>query len=590
MDYSDLAELYEKLAGTTKRLEMIDILVAFFQKTPSNIIDKVIYLTQGKLFPEWTDNPELGIAEKTALKAISIAYGISESKLSLKMKEYYHNKTIEDLGGLVSKIKSKKQKTLFDSVSLSIEEIYNTLVKITKESGTGANKRKIDLLAGILVNLDPKIAKWIIKTVEGKLRIGIADKTMIDALTIAYTGNKENKEIIEDAYNKLPDLGHIAKILASEGFEGIKKIRIELGKPIKSMLASRVKTPEEILEKMGGKCAIEYKYDGMRIQAHYNKGIIHLFSRNLEDISSQFPDIIGYLDAIEADQFIIDGECVGINQETGKLKPFQDLMHRRRKFEIEKTVEKYVVNFFVFDILYLNGKDLTNTPFLDRKNILKSLIKENNIKLAEYKIVDNVEDFEEFFEESLKKGSEGLIAKSIDSTSIYQAGSRGYIWIKFKESYKEKIGDTIDLIVVAANLGKGKRAGVYGAVFGAVYNEQNGEYAMACKISSGFSDESLEEIMKILEPLKISDKDPLVVPPNNVKPDQWFIPKIVIEVKGDEITLSPTYNAAVNRIKENVGLSVRFPRYISVREDKKPEDATTVSELIQMYQDQEKSS
>ena len=590
MDYSDLAELYEKLGSTTKRLEMIDLLVNFYKQTPPEIIDKVIYLTQGKLFPEWTDNPELGIAEKTALKAVSIAYGISENKLNMKLKEYYHKKAIEDLGGLVAKIKSKKQKTLFDSDSPSIEEIYNNLVKITRESGTGANKRKIDLLAGILVNLDPRVAKWVIKTIEGKLRIGIADKTMIDALSIAFTGKKENKAVIEEAYNKLPDLGHVAKVLATKGFEGIKKIRIKLGNPIKSMLASRVKTPEEILEKMGGKCAIEYKYDGMRIQAHNDQGKIYLFSRNLECVSNQFPDVIEYLKNIKAEQFIIDGECVAIDEKTGKLRPFQDLMQRRRKFDIEKMARELMVNYFIFDILYLNGKDLTSTPFLERKKVLEKFIPENHLKLAEYKIVDNPEDFDEYFDESIKQGSEGLIAKSIAPTSIYQAGSRGYIWIKFKESYKEKIGDTIDLIVIAANLGKGKRAGVYGAVFGAIYNSQTGEYEVACKISSGFGDESLDEIMKLLEPLKKSEKDPRVVAPNSLEPDQWFIPEIVIEVKGDEITLSPTYNAAKNSIKKEFGLSVRFPRYISIREDKNPEDATTVSELIEIYQNQEKSN
>ena len=589
MNYSDLANLYEKLDTTTKRLEMTDILVEFFKKTPSDIIDKVIYLTQGKLYPDWNDLPELGIAEKTAIKAVSTAYGISETKIISKMKELMHKKAIEDLGGLVSKIKSKKQKSLFNIEAPSIEEIYNDLVKIAKERGSGANKRKIDLLAGILVKLDPKVAKWIIRTVEGKMRIGVADKTIIDALAIAYTGDKENKDTIELGYNKFPDLGFVAKTLAIEGFEGIKKIKITLGNPLKSMLASRVKDVDEVLEKLGNKCAIEYKYDGFRLQAHCDNGKISFFSRNLEDITKQFPDVEKYLQQIKAKKYILDGECVAIDEKTGKLKPFQELMHRRRKFDINKMAEEYVVNYFLFDILYLDGKDLTELPYLERKEILKSLFKENHLKMAKFTIVDNVEDFLEYFQESLKQGSEGLIAKSIDEKSIYKAGSRGYIWIKFKHSYQEKIADTIDLTIVGANLGKGKWAGGYGALFGAIYDNETGEYIVATKIASGFSEENLKDFMERLEPLKIDEKHERVVPPNNVKPDQWFKPKIVIEVRGDEISLSPTYNVALDEIKKNSGLSIRFPRFVQIREDKNPEDATSTKEIIDLYQQQEKS-
>jgi len=589
LDYSDLANLYEKLDKTAKRLEMTDILVDFFKIIPSNIIDKVIYLTQGKLYPDWNDLPELGIAEKMAIKSVSTAFGISENKIISKMKELMHKRVIEDLGGLVSKIKSKKQKSLFDIEAPSIEEIYNDLVKIAKESGSGANKRKIDLLAGILVKLDPKDAKWVIRTIEGKMRIGVADKTIIDALSIAYTGDKENKDAIELGYNKFPDLGFVAKTLAIEGFEGIKKIKITLGTPLKSMLASRVKDVDEVLEKLGNKCAIEYKYDGMRIQAHCDNGKISFFSRNLENITEQFPDVKKYLQQIKAKKYILDGECVSIDEQTGKLKPFQELMHRRRKFDIEKMAEEYVVNYFLFDILYLDGKDLTELPYLERKKILKSMFKENHLKMAKYTTVDNVEDFLEYFQDSLKQGSEGLIAKSIDEKSIYKAGSRGYIWIKFKHSYQEKIADTIDLTIVGANLGKGKWAGGYGALFGAIYDDETGEYVVATKIASGFSEENLKEFMERLEPLKINKKDERVVPPNNIKLDQWFKPKLVIEVRGDEISLSPTYHVAMDQIKKNSGLSIRFPRFIQIREDKNPEDATTTKEIIDLYRQQEKS-
>ena len=589
MDYSDLASLYDKLEKTTKRLEMTDILVDFLEKISPDKIDKAIYLTQGKLYPEWSDLPELGMAEKMAIKAVSTAYGISENKINLKLKELMQKKVIEDLGGLVSKIKSKKQKTLFDIGAPSIEEIYYDLVKIAKESGKGANKRKIDLLAGTLIKLDPKAAKWVVRSVEGKMRIGVADKTIIDALAIAFTGNKENKDAIELGYNKHPDLGHVAKVLAVEGFEGIKKITITLGNPLKSMLASRVKDVDELLEKLGNKCAIEYKYDGMRLQAHCDNGEITFFSRNLENITDQFPDVKKYLRNIKADQYILDGECVAIDEKTGKLKPFQELMHRRRKFDIEKKAEEYVVNYFLFDVLYLNGKDLTELPYLERKEILKSLFKENHLKMAKYTIVDNIEDFLEYFQDSLKQGSEGLIAKSINEDSIYKAGSRGYIWIKFKQSYQEKIADTIDLIIVGGNLGKGKWAGGYGALFGAIYDNETGEFIVATKIASGFSEENLKEFTRRLEPLKVEKPGDRIIPPNNVKPDQWFEPKIVIEIKGDEISLSPTYNVALDRIKKNSGLSIRFPRFLQVREDKKPEDATSTEELIDLYKQQEKS-
>ena len=411
--YSLIADAYEKIEATTKRLEMTDYLVDLLKKTPKDLIDKVVYLTQGKLYPDFM-GIEIGVAEKLAIRAIARATGHSENEIEEDLKK------TGDIGETAQNfIAKKKQATLFQQ-PLTVEKVYETLDKMAKAAGAGAMDLKISLLAGLLSNASPKEAKYITRTVTGKLRLGIADMTVLDALAIAYGGGKEAREFLERAYNISSDLGRVAKTLVEEGLGGIKKFKVIVGEPVRPMLAERLSSPQEILEKLGGKCVAEFKYDGERIQAHKNSDKVMLFSRRLENITSQYPDAVELIkNHVKAKEAILEGECVAIDPDTGELKPFQELMHRRRKYGIEKAIEEYPVSLFMFDALYVDGKDLTVEPYTVRRKYLEEVIDESErIRIAEYMLTDNAEELEKFFLEAVENGCEGLVCKSIGSDSI----------------------------------------------------------------------------------------------------------------------------------------------------------------------------
>ncbi len=584
MRYSLIADAYEKIEATTKRLEMTDYLVDLLKKTPKELIDKVVYLTQGKLYPDFM-GIEIGVAEKLAIRAIARASGHSETEIEEDLKR------TGDIGETTQNfVAKKKQVTLFQQ-PLTVQKVYETFEKMAKASGEGAMDLKTSLLAGLLANATPKEAKYITRTVTGKLRLGIADMTVLDALAIAYGGGKEAREFLERAYNISSDLGRVAKVLVEEGLEGIKKFKVMIGEPIRPMLAERLSSPQEILEKLGGKCVAEFKYDGERIQAHIDNEKITLFSRRLENITSQYPDAAELLKKhVKAKQAILEAECVAIDPETGEMRPFQELMHRRRKYGIQKAIEEYPVSLFMFDALYIDGKDLTVEPYPIRREFLeKTIIEGERVRIAEYIITDNPEELERFFLLAIENGCEGLICKSIGKDSIYRAGARGWLWIKYKRDYKGEMTDTVDLVIVGAFHGKGRRAGTYGALLLAAYDPETDTFKTVCKCGSGFTDEDLANLPKMLEPHRIPHKHPRVI--SNLEADVWFEPKKVIEVIGAEITISPIHTCAKDKIRKGAGLAIRFPRFTgNYRPDKAAEDATTEKEIIEMYRSQLKVS
>ncbi|MEM2676832.1 MAG: ATP-dependent DNA ligase, partial [Candidatus Bathyarchaeia archaeon] len=532
MLYSEIADVYEKIEATTKRLEMTDLLVSLLKKTPKEIIDKVVYLTQGKIYPDFV-KLEIGVAERLALKALAHASGWPESEIEEDLKK------TGDIGETAQNFIAKKKQITFFQKPLTVLKVYETFDKMAKASGPGAIDTKVTLLAGLLADATSKEAKYIMRTVTGNLRLGIADMTVLDALAIAYGGGKETRELVERAYNISSDLGKVAKVLAEEGLEGIKKFRVVVGNPIRPMLAERLSSPEEILEKLGGKCIAEYKYDGERIQAHKRGDEITLFSRRLEDISDQYPDAIELLRRhVLAKEAIVEAECVAIDPDTGEMRPFQELMHRRRKYGIERAMEEYPVSLFMFDALYVDGKDLTLEPYPIRRKTLEGIIQEGErVKLAKSITTSDVKELETFFLEAVEDGCEGLVCKSIASDSIYQAGARGWLWIKYKRDYKSEMTDTVDLVVVGAFHGRGKRAGTYGALLLAAYNPENDTFETVCKCGTGFTDEDLAKLPEMMKKHVIRHKHPRVN--SLIEADVWFEPKVVIEVLGAEITLSP---------------------------------------------------
>ena len=580
MDYAVIADAYEKIEATTKRLEMTDLLVNLLKKTPKDVIAKVVYLTQGKIYPDFV-GLEIGIAEKLAIKALARASGRRQSEIEADLQKS------GDIGETAQNILAKKQQSTFFQKILTAERVYEMLDKMAKTSGSGAVSSKMALLAGLLSDASPKEAKYILRTVTGNLRLGIADMTVLDALAIAYGGGKESRDLIERAYNISSDLGRVASVVAEKGLEGIKKFQVVVFEPIRPMLAERLASPEEILEKLGGKCVAEYKYDGERVQAHKNGREVVLYSRRLENISSQYPDAVELVkEQVKAEQAILEAECVAVDVETGELLPFQELMHRRRKYGVEEAMAQYPVSLFMFDGLYVDGEDLTLEAYSLRRHKLEKAIRESDrVKAAKQIQTDSAKELEAFFEAAIEDGCEGLMCKSVAKDSVYQAGARGWLWIKYKRDYKSEMKDTVDLVVVGAFHGRGKRAGTYGALLLATYNKKGDVFETVTKLGTGFTDKDLKEIPELLRKHEIPKKHSRVQ--SFLKADVWFEPAVVLEVLGAEITLSPIHMCAMDSIRKGSALAIRFPRFTGkYRTDKAPEDATTSNEVLEMYRSQ----
>jgi DNA ligase-1 len=580
LNYAVIADAYEKIEATTKRLEMTDLLVGLLKNTPKDILDKVVYLTQGKIYPDFI-GLEIGVAEKLAIRALARASGRKESEIEEDLK------TSGDIGETAQNFIAKKKQVTFFQKTLTAQHVYETLDKMAKTTGSGAVDSKMALLAGLLSDASPKEAKYIMRTVTGNLRLGIADMTVLDALAIAYGGGKEARELVERAYNISSDLGRVANVVAAKGLEGVKKFQVVVFEPIRPMLAERLGSPEEILEKLGGKCIAEYKYDGERVQAHKKGNEVILYSRRLEDISDQYPDAIElFKKHVKANEAILEGECVAVDVETGEMRPFQELMHRRRKYEIEQAMEQYPVSLFMFDALYVDGKDLTLDAYPVRRKALEKALKENNrVKTAKHILTGKAKELEEYFEGAIADGCEGLVCKAVGKDSVYQAGARGWLWIKYKRDYKSEMTDTVDLVIVGAFHGRGKRAGTYGALLLAAYNPETDTFETVTKCGTGFTDKDLASLPEMLQKHVIPRRHSRVQ--SMLQADVWFEPKVVLEILGAEITLSPIHTCAMDSIRKGSGLAIRFPRFTgNYRMDKAAEDATTSAEVVEMYRGQ----
>jgi len=575
-----IADAYEKIEATTKRLEMTDLLVSLLTNTPKELIDKVVYLTQGRIYPDFV-GIEIGVAEKLAIKALARASGRSEAEIEEDIKK------TGDIGETAQKFIANKKQASFFQQALTAQKVYETLDKMAKASGSGTVDLKLSLLAGLLAGATPKEAKYVMRTVTGNLRLGIADMTVLDALAIAYGGGKESRECIERAYNICSDLRRVAKTVAEKGIQGAKRFQVSIGEPIRPMLAERLSSPEEILEKLGRKCIAKYKYDGERLQAHKQGDDVTLYSRRLENISSQYPDAIGLLrNYVKAKEAILECECMAVDVDTGKMRPFQELMHRRRKYEIEKAIEDYPVSLFMFEALYFDGKDLTLEPYPVRRRMLERIIKESDrVKIANHITTNRVAELEKFFLEAIENGCEGLVCKSIGKDSTYQAGARRWLWIKYKRDYKSEMTDTVDLVAVGAFHGREKRAGTYGSLLLAAYNPENDTFETVTKCGTSFTDEDLAKLPKTLEEHVISHRHPRVS--SMLEASVWFEPVLVLEILGAEITLSPIHTCELGAVRKGSGLAIRFPRFTgNFRSDKSAEDAASSTEILEMYRNQ----
>ena len=578
MDYSLIADTFEMMEKTTKRLELTDYLVKLLKSTPVELIDKVVYLMQGKLYPDY-EGIELGVADKLALRAISTSSGLSIEKI-----EDMYRKT-GDIGAAGElALQTKTQTTLF-SEPITVERVYSTLEKIAGLAGEGSQEMKLRYIGSLLNDATPKESRYVLKIITGKLRLGIADYTVLDALAVAFTGAKENRAILERSYNITSDLGLIAKTLATKGLDAVSGMKIEIFKPIRPMLAERVSTAEEALQRTEGKCAAEYKLDGERLQIHKSGEKVMLFSRRLENITSHYPDAIDAVNEfLSIRDGILEAEAVAINQDSGEYLPFQELMHRRRKYGIEEAVKEYPISLNFFDILFMNKKDCTQLSYTRRRELLESAIKgDSKVRVVPMINTSDTKEIERFMEEAISEGCEGLMIKHLASN--YRAGAREFAWVKLKREYRSELADTLDLVIVGAFHGRGRRVGRYGAYLLAAYDKNTDIFRSVCKVGTGFTDKDLANFHSILKQHLIAHKHARV--DSKLEADEWFEPNVVIEVIASEITLSPLHMCGMNAIREGSGLALRFPKFTGkIREEKSSEDATTIDEVINLYKKQ----
>ncbi len=567
--FSRLAEIFGRLEKISSSLAMIDILADFFSKISSKEAKISAYLLRGEVGPPH-EGLEIGLAEKMVMRGLDRLKNIGIGQI-----ERLYRKT-GDLGLAAEELKENEK-----GAGLTIEEVFEKLVEIAETGGEGSQEKKINLLSDLLSRASAEEAKYIIRTVLGILRLGVGEMIFLYGLSKAYFGDKKKKEILEYAFNIVSDLGEVAYVASQSGIKGIMVIKPKIGAPIRMMSANRVKKLEEVKKHIEGAVSVEDKYDGERIQAHIGKNNeVFLFSRRQENITHQYPDIIkGLKKSFHGEEAIIEGEVAAYDKKNNKLLPFQILMSRRRKHNIEEYVKKIPVRYFLFDLLYLNGENYLKKPLKERRTVLERFFRKTEpVDFGRYAVTDNLSEIESHFSDSIKRGSEGIMIK--DWSGIYQAGSRGWFWIKFKKDYREELTDTFDLAVVGALYGTGRRAGTYGSLLAAAYEPKENKYYSFTKVGTGFTDEVLAQLTKMFEKYKIKEKHKLVK--TEMKVDVWFEPKIVMEVSGAEITVSPVHTVAGDKIKKG-GLALRFPRFLRWRDDKSAAQATTIKEIFDIY-------
>ncbi len=569
MKFEELSEYFQKLEATTKRLEMFDILSEVFSRADRRDIAKTVYLMQEELLPPFFDI-QLGMADRMVEKAISDAHNVDLETVKA------YSKKVGDLGEAAEKYDHRKEKS-----ELSVSEVYDRIFELSKISGSGSVEGKITSLAKLLKEVSPLSSRYIIRFVMGKLRLGVGEATIMEALSKAKTGKREFKASLERAYNLCSDLGYVAEVFYDKGEEGIRKFEVRVMRPIRPALAERLPSAEDIIKKLG-RCAVDQKLDGFRAQVHKDGEKVKIFSRNLEDITHFMPEIVAAVKKLKHRRMIFDGEALTYDEDTNTLYPFQITIQRKRKHNIEEVSENFPLRLFVFDMMLLDDLDLMNEPYVKRREMVDETFAEDSTICKNKEIVtDSVKEFTKFFEETVGAGLEGVVAKKLDSP--YSAGARNFDWIKMKRSYKSQLSDTVDIVILGYFKGRGMRANFgIGAVLGGVYNKNRDEFETLTKVGSGFSEEQFRELRKMLDEIS-TEKKPARV--NSImEPDVWVMPRYVITVKADEITRSPIHTCG----QENgVGYALRFPRAVSfLRSDKDAGDVNTTHEIIEMFKGQ----
>ncbi|KAH9065729.1 DNA ligase I [Lactarius vividus] len=607
--YTALAKAFALIEATTKRIEKTSLLTSLMllviQRSEAGDTDsllRTVYLCINRLCPDYT-GIELGIGESLLVKAIGESTGRSLQLIKADLKK-------EGDLGLVAMNSKNMQKTLFKPKALTVPFVFSNLKEIALSAGHSSQGKKVSIVTKLLAACKGEEAKYIVRSLEGKLRIGNAERTVLVALAHAVvlaererSGKKwsteklasrleEGASIVKSVYSELPNYDVVVPALLNAGVGKLRdECKLTPGVPLKPMLAKPTKAIGEVLDRFEDKrFTCEYKYDGERAQVHkLADGTVGVFSRNSEDMSKKYPDLVEQLPRCIKENtgtFVLDAEAVAIDRATGKLMPFQELSKRKRK-DVKVEDIQVRVCLFAFDLLYLNGEPLLRRNLTERRELLRQHFEpvEFEFQFAKSSDSEKTEDIQMFLDESVKDGCEGLMVKMLDSeASYYEPSRRSVNWLKLKKDYLAGIGDSLDLVVVGGYYGKGKRTNVYGAFLLACYDADSEEYQTICKIGTGFSEEALASHYAALQPLEM-EMARGDVKVGGAKPDVWFEPKVVWEVLTADLSLSPVYTAAQGLIEER-GISLRFPRFIRVRDDKSVDDATGPEQVAEMYERQ----
>ncbi len=568
MEYKKLAEFYEEATGTTKRLEKIKILSKFLKQIPKSNRD-ALYLMLGRIYPEY-DEKRIGISNKLAIKSISKATGTREEKVIKEWKE------IGDIGKVAQVLTSKKSQSTLHRQDLTIKKVIENLRKLPRLEGKGSINKKIALINELLTSASPIEALYLVRTLIGDLRIGIKESTIRDSMAAAFfDSKKEAVKKIQEAIDKTNDIALVFDVVKKKRLKELDKLHLEIGKPIKVMLAQKAKSIEDAFKAVGKPCAVEYKYDGFRLLIHKKGDKIILFTRKLENVTKQFPEVIEYITKyVKGDSFILDSEAVGFDKKTGEYKPFQDISQRiRRKYNIDELREKLPIEVNVFDILYHNGKSLLNDPFKKRSEIIRKIIKNHPYKMIHSKqiITSNEKKAEKFYKQSLKNNQEGVMFKNLES--IYQPGNRVGHMLKIKPEERD-----LDLVITGGEYGTGKRHGWLSS-FILSCRDKNGKFLEVGKMGTGIKEKStadtgigisFKELTNKLNPHFSEERGKTV----KIKP------KIVVSVTYQEIQKSPNYDS---------GFALRFPRFTAIRPDKPLKEISSLEEIKKDFENQKRN-
>jgi DNA ligase-1 len=583
MEYKKLVALYEQIDSTTKRLEKTYLVAQFLRKTDIDDISKIVLLLQGRVFPPF-DERTLGIATRMVIKSLNKSLGIDADDIEKEWKK------TGDLGITAENLTKRKKQVALFTTQISVSKVFSNLRKLAELEGSGTVDKKVSLVSELLTSASPIEARYIIRTVLEDLRVGVGEGVLRDAIVWAFFDDSihinydseaknispENRETyniyteaVQEAYDLINDFAEVATLAKVSGLPGLRSVKLEVGKPVKVMLYQKVKDIAEAFERVGKPAALEYKYDGFRIQVHRKDGKITVYTRRLEEVTKQFPEVVEYVKKnVKGDSFILDAECVGYDIKSKKYMPFQSISQRiKRKYDIEDMAQKFPVEVNVFDILSYDGESIIKRPFKERRKLIEKIVTPlpYSIIPAKQLITGSLEDGQKFYEASLKAGEEGIMVKNLDG--IYKPGSRVGYGVKVKP-----VMDSLDLVIVAAEWGEGKRSGWLTSFSLACYDPDTGSFLEIGKVGTGMKEKvelgvSFEQLTELLKPVIIKEKGRDVV----VKP------AVVVEVNFEEIQKSPTYSS---------GYALRFPRVIRLRDDRAPDECSDISLVENLYSTQ----